>query len=220
MQTDTTVQMKYDEDAWIAYPSDRKYFNKLWLSEKLGYLCGPGGIAPPKNGRYIVRPIYNLYGMGLGAKELELGPDDWSAVDPGYFWCEKFEGTHRSIDYSWDGHSIVQGDCFVGEKSDNQFVFKRWYRDNNFNFDLPQFVQSIFDGDCKYINIEVIGEKIIEVHLRRTPDPDYDEFIPVFEGVSINIPEHRIKKYKFIKDEEDCDGRLHPKRLGFYVRNY
>jgi hypothetical protein len=56
--------------------------------------------------------------------------------------------------------------------------------------------------------------------LRGSPDPDYDEIVPRFEGVDIELPEHRIKKYKFIKDEEDCGGRLHPKRLGFYVRNF
>ena len=98
-----------DKDAWIVYPAHRKYFNKLWLSQKLGYLCGPAGIAPPKKDTYIVRPIYNLYGMGLGDMELELGPDDCDALEPGTFWCEKFEGTHRSVNYGWQDNANKLG---------------------------------------------------------------------------------------------------------------
>ena len=30
------------------------------------------------------------------------------------------------------------------------------------------------------INVEMIGNKVIEVHFRDTPDPDYDELIPVW----------------------------------------
>ena len=222
--------IKYDEDAWVAYPAHRNYFNKLWLSQQLGYLCGPAGIAPPKKDTYIVRPVYNLYGMGLKATELELGPDDWNALEPGMFWCEKFEGIHRSIDYGWKDDIISnwsheQKSCFIGEKSkSNSFVFKKWYRDTNFQYYIPSCLYDIFDMDVSYRidrwNIELIGNKIIEVHLRGSPDPNYDEIIPSFEGIDIELPEHRIKKYKFIKDVEDCGGRLHPKRLGFYVRNY
>lgn len=219
-----------DKDAWIAYPKHRKYFNKLWLSQKLGYLCGPAGVAPPKKDTYIVRPIYNLYGMGLGAMELELGPEDCDALEPGMFWCEKFEGIHRSIDYGWKEDSITswgyeQKSCFVGEKSkNNPFVFKRWYRDFNFQYSMPPVLYGITSTYVSYKidrwNVEIIGDKLIEVHLRGSPDPDYDEIVPIFEGIDVELPEHRIKKYKFIKDEEDGGGKLHPKRLGFYVRNY
>jgi len=223
---DTMALKKFDDEkAWIEYPAHRKFFNKLWLSEHLNYICGPAGVAPPKRDAYIVRPIYNLVGMGLGAKEIDLAPGEEDSLEPGHFWCEKFSGVHRSIDYVIDSNKkFIQTKCFVGEKTDNQFVFKRWYRDNTFKFNLPPLFDCICNHNeqytIKHCNIELIDNNIIEVHLRQSPDPDYDEFIPVFEGISINIPEHRIKKYKFIEDKESGGGMLQPKRLGFYVRNY
>lgn len=226
LQVVTMAKSKFDDEtAWVTYPAHRKYFNKLWLSERLGYTCGPAGVAPPKPDVYIVRPIYNLVGMGLGAKEIRLAPGDEDCLEPGYFWCEKFEGVHRSIDYNIiPNNRLEQKSCFVGEKTDNQFVFKRWYRDNTFKFDPPDLLHDIFNHDESYTinqcNIEIIDNKVIEVHLRGSPDPDYDEFIPVFEGIPPAIPEHRIKKYKFIEDNESGGGWLKPKRLGFYVRNY
>ena len=39
-------------------------YNKLFLSQRLGYTCGPAGLEVPKPGFYIVRPCMNLMGMG------------------------------------------------------------------------------------------------------------------------------------------------------------
>jgi hypothetical protein len=63
--------------------------------------------------------------------------------------------------------------------------------------------------EANHINIEIIGKKIIEVHLRGNPDPVmYDEFWPIWsEG------QQRPKmSYVRIPDKEDHIGRL-----GFYV---
>jgi len=49
-----------DSEAYKKYPHHHKWFNKLWLSEKLGYKCGPGGVNVSRNDEYIVRPIMNL----------------------------------------------------------------------------------------------------------------------------------------------------------------
>ena len=65
-----------DCDSYVKYPKHRKWFNKLWLAEMLGYKCGPAGTDIPEDGVYVVRPIYNLGGMGAGAKVVELKKDD------------------------------------------------------------------------------------------------------------------------------------------------
>ena len=57
-----------DEDQYKKYPRHRNFFNKLWLAEQLGYVCGPAGVDVPKPGVYVVRPIMNLDGMGAGAR--------------------------------------------------------------------------------------------------------------------------------------------------------
>ena len=94
--------VKNDVDAWNEFHKYSKWYNKLWLSERLRYECGPAGVRVPTKGTYIVRPIYNLLGMGLGAKYMFLSPDyKENQILPGHFWCEKFEGFHYTIDYEW-----------------------------------------------------------------------------------------------------------------------
>ncbi len=34
-----------DDQAWEKYPKHHKWFNKLWLAEELGYVCGQLPIA-------------------------------------------------------------------------------------------------------------------------------------------------------------------------------
>ena len=64
-----------DYHAWEAYPQYRWVFNKLELSLRLGYHAGPAGIPVKHTGWYIVRPIYNPYGMGIGAHKKWLDAD-------------------------------------------------------------------------------------------------------------------------------------------------
>ena len=46
--------------------------DKLILSRKLGYTCGPMGVDVPMPGWYIVRPCVNAIGLGLGAQKIWL----------------------------------------------------------------------------------------------------------------------------------------------------
>ena len=55
------------EDLWCV--------DKLILAKKLGYVCGPAGIAPPYPGQYVVRPIMNLKMMSRGASIQYLDSD-------------------------------------------------------------------------------------------------------------------------------------------------
>ena len=97
-----------DYDAWDAYPQFRWVYNKLELALKMGYKAGPACVPPRNTGMFCVRPIYNLYGMGIGAHKVYLrSSEDASAINkhefipPGYFWCQWFQGDHYSIDYEW-----------------------------------------------------------------------------------------------------------------------
>ena len=71
------------EDLWCV--------DKLILSKKLGYVCGPAGIAPPYAGQYVVRPIMNLKMMSKGARIQYLDSD---TIPDGYFWCEEIGRAH------------------------------------------------------------------------------------------------------------------------------
>ena len=79
-------------------PDDIWVLDKLILSRKLRYKCGPVGLDVPYPGFYIVRPCVNMIGLGLGAQKIWLDSDT-THLPVGHFWCEWFEGRHLSIDY-------------------------------------------------------------------------------------------------------------------------
>ena len=162
-----------DIEAYAKFPNLRKWYNKLWFSEQMGYDCAPAGISPTRSGWYIVRPIINLSGMGVGAKKVWIESDDLRSTPPGHFWCQWFEGRQYSITYEWRGfwHPVSS---WEGMKDHHDLSkFHRWERSPHM---LP--IGSFFDEltEIGRINIEFIDDKPIEVHLRESPDPDYDNY--------------------------------------------
>lgn len=206
-----------DCDAYLAFPSQRKWFNKLWLAEELGYECAPSGIAPSKSGYYIVRPVMNLSGMSAGAKKKYIESGDLSQTPPGYFWCEWFDGTQYSVTYEWEGF-WKQVSCYVGDRNENDlYRFNRWYRFEK-EFKLGPLFDSIGESDVKTLNVEFIDDRVIEVHLRDTPDPKYEELIPIWKDNQILVDKYEKLGYTYIESHDDADGFLDTPRIGFMIR--
>ena len=216
-----------DYQAYQKYPQHRKWFNKLYVAELFGYDCGPCGTAPTKDGTYIVRPIYNLSGMGLGASVIKIKADDYSATPPGYFWCEYFTGKHYSATYKWEyDRDMIDGSwkqpwkgssCWEGiNSSDNLSKFTEWKRSDHIP-SVPDELNVL--RDVKNINIEFKDDKIIEVHLRTSPDPQYDHFIPVWAS-DLGKKKWFMEQngYDFIESYENADGFLEDPRIGFLVK--
>jgi hypothetical protein len=188
-----------EEDfVWQRTSADHLWvFDKLILSRKLGYTCGPTGIDVPEPGYYIVRPCVNALGLGLGATK-EYLEKDTTHLSVGFFWCEWFEGRHVSVDYK-DGVQVL---AVEGTKPDNTFTqWTKWHRVND-EFPLPAILTQF---DEQYLNCEYIDGKLIEVHFRRNEDFDYatEEFIPVWEGENTTPPEG----YRYIQ-YPDVHGRI------------
>ena len=225
-----------DFHAWEAYPRYRWIFNKLELSLRLGYHAGPAGIPVKRNSYYVIRPIYNPYGMGIGAhkKWLSAGEkeqDDMAChmhVPPGYFWCEWFDGDHYSIDYkrgkNWKGPNAwiplnaTQGFHFSDE---NLTKFRCWRIIEPPHINLPEWVHDI---DVEELNIEFKGDKIIEIHLRSGNDICKgnnigDELYPIWEGDDYADMQH-LEFVPNLDDDEDysADGNLKDIRLGYYKK--
>ena len=185
--------------------------DKLILSRKLGYVCGPSGTDVPNPGWYVVRPVLNAMGLGLGATKMYLEYETMH-LPYGYFWCEWFEGKHYSVDF-WPNYGTKAFTIEGIKKSDNNLVkWDRWIKvDNKDEHHIPKF---LFPYILFYhqINLEYIGDKLIEVHLR--PNEDFGEgraskeFIPVWEGEVIDPP----KGYKYI-DYPEMHGRI-----GAYIK--
>jgi len=219
-----------DVQAWDVYPHHRKWCNKLWLSEKLGYKCGPGGIKVLLAEDYVVRPIINLQGMGVGAETIYLDPyDKRDKVPPGHFWCQKFKGRHFSCDFEWEEEWEVplrtprytkgwrQLNCWEGIKEtgdERLWRWSKWVKRNRF-IKLPEWFDEL--KDVKNINVECIDDNIIEVHLRTGMDhrDKYKELIVYWKDSGYYKKTYSNHGYEWIESYEDAEGLLSTPRLGF-----
>jgi hypothetical protein len=197
-----------DRDAWEIWPHHRKWFDKLWFSLQQGYRCGPTGVAPSTDGYYVVRPIYNLSGMGVGARKQYISTGDRTKVEPGYFWCEWFDGAQHSVTYEWDKKWVPVSSWHGVLKPKSLTRFLKWQK-SSFMPELPAHFDVL--QDVGLINVEFIGNNPIEVHLRPSPDPhEYAEYIPVWADES--IPHDNPM---WVESFDNADGFLDTARIGF-----
>jgi hypothetical protein len=175
------VKVWEDYQAWERYgQSDFRWvFNKLEVALRGGLHAGPAAVPPGEDGLYISRPVYNLYGMGIGAEQFSYTSEQYEdmvqhkIVPPGYFWCEWVPGQHLSIDYqkydngAWEVSSVWMGQHY----SDSNLVrFKSWTRLSNRAApsvaDLPMTLEWLSGDEVSFFNVEMRGEHIVEIHLR------------------------------------------------------
>lgn len=187
----------HDSDLWV--------YNKLFLSRMLGYNCGPVGVPVPKSDFYIIRPSFNLLGMGRFAR-IEWIEQYTEHIHPSEFWCEVFEGEHISIDYKNKYPELV----VLGTKDSKDPLYKwnKWEKVDRF-IEFPSILNGL-KGNYEYINCEFIGNKLIEVHFRRNPDFRYGNnvAIPIWNDQDIK----EVDNYNYIRDEDY-------RRKGFLIDN-
>ena len=97
---------------------------------------------------------------------MQLAESSHDHVPDGYFWCEVFAGRHLSFDYHWG----VQTLAVEGFKDDHTRLdrFCKWTKVDD-TFVLPGIVADVAKR-YEWLNVEVIGNNIIEVHLRFNDD--------------------------------------------------
>jgi hypothetical protein len=205
-----------DQKAYTKYPHHRKWFNKLWLSETLGYSCGPSGIAPDASGYYVVRPIMNLSGMSLEAKKFYIEKGDVSKVPPGYFWVEWFDGPQHSVSYQFKDNAWFPTLSYRADRDEEDlYKFKKWTC-TSWAAALPKIFTNL--QDVGVINVEFVDSNIIEVHLRNTPDPQYNELIPIWKSDVQVVDKYTKLGYNYIENYDNADGFLNNPRIGFMVK--
>lgn len=194
-----------DNGAWEYFKDRRWVYNKVDVVLSQEMECGPMGVAP-KQYPVFIKPVYNLHGAGVGARILESKEDyDNYKHLSGYFWMEYLEGKHLSHDLviiqgevvfnlSFEGHSLGQGmfDFWETIETPSQLLnyLKKWIAVN-----LKDYT------GC--LNIETIGDKIIECHLR-LGDIDrlgnmrlMQNIVDVYSGKEWNFNEKIPKFYLF-----------------------
>lgn len=207
-------------DLWDLFPQHRWVFNKLELSLRLGYSAAPVPKPVPYTGEYVVRPIYNLSGMGIGAELHSLKAGEVLSMPPSRFWCERFLGSHYSVNYYWKDDRWVEVQTSEAETNFEELSkFKNWKLIENQNIPLPEWIDEF--ADVQFLNIEFIGNKIIEIHLRWGIDfPEGStEIIPVWRSCNCEEILSMISNgYSYIEDYVDAEQNLKDPRLGFLFK--
>lgn len=157
-----------DSDAWTWNPKHRWVYDKLAVATLQALLAAPHGIEPQQYPVFS-KPIYNLKGMGVGSRVLQSKTDYQQAYQPGHMWMPLLEGEHISSDVvlvdgapQWWGHAsgITSGDGtfdYWEVRMDTVPAVEAWAGD---------WCRRHLAGYTGMVNLETIGGRIIEVHLR------------------------------------------------------
>lgn len=227
-----SIDSKYDLDEhelWIKYPQYHKWWNKLYLAQAMGYSCGPGAVPIPETKEYVIRPVYNLAGMGLCTTIKTLQKGDVTSVPPGYFWCEYLQGNHYSVTYQRHFHNEWKVlHCWQGfNHKENVVKFYKWIR-SDYAPKLPYQLINLIA--VPYINVEYKGDNPFEIHFRPSGNPDgtsdspWNEYIPIWESTTQAEKDKLIQQeYKWLDNpfddwEKDIQPYMQERRLGYYVR--
>ncbi|KAG0602664.1 hypothetical protein M758_10G031600 [Ceratodon purpureus] len=166
---DETVSID-DALSWVLYPKHRWVYNKMLICETQGLAHGPHSTTPD---RYPVfsKPIYNMNGMGTGSRVIANEKEYVKAIEPGYFWMPLFEGRHVSTDVAlekgtprWWQHSTA----VPGEQGTFDYFMVHREGDAELEEYLTGWITQHLQGFSGVINVETIGRRIIECHLRMT----------------------------------------------------
>jgi hypothetical protein len=157
-----------DIDCWPWFPEHCWVYDKLKIAESQGLRCAPHGVLPD---HYPVfsKPIINLRGMGIGSRKITSALEMLAHSSAGHLWMEFLEGDHVSTDCA-----IVKGEiCWIRHAkgfSATDGMFKYWiiYAEEHVVLKqyLSNWVASHMANYTGMMNIETIGNRIIEVHLR------------------------------------------------------
>lgn len=172
-----------DLNAWEKYPEYRWIYNKIILCEYQDIKCAPMPIEPD-NYPVILKPIINLYGMGLNIRVLKNENDFYNVWYSNNFWMEFIEGEHYSYDLFIQNGNIKYTICFRGEKDELLIgKFKYWeYINKSIPKIILKLVSEKFSNYTGILNAEVINDKIIECHLRMG-DIDIFPTLDILKGV-------------------------------------
>ncbi len=157
-----------DIDAYKFNPRHRWIYDKLRVAQSQGLECGLYGSPPP---RYPVfcKPVTNLKGMGVGSCVLQDERGYKEKCKPGDFWMRLLSGEHVSSDWAvvrgvpaWCRHTL--GNPGIAGTFDYWVIqargrpsLERYCRD---------WIHAHLSDYTGMLNIEAIGGRIIEMHLR------------------------------------------------------
>ena len=157
-----------DYDAWKRYPEFNWVYNKLELCRTQDIEAAPHGVVPSFEPIFS-KPIINLHGMGLDAKKIF----SWEEKEyrAGHFWMPVLNGTHLSVNMAIENGLSKWTYPMIVTHDDDNYKIKFEYLKDTKEYDkildkVRLWVKKNLESYIGIINIEIIGDKIIECHLR------------------------------------------------------
>lgn len=166
-----------DSSAWLKYPEYKMIYNKLFLSEIQNLDSNPIPIVPSKF-PVIVKPIINLNGMSKGFYKVNNENEyDKLCIDnnlSGYFYQPYFSGIQYNYDIIIKEGKIIDYFCVISHPlKDGMFDYHEFIPKNEAKKLTPkniQIIEDLLDNYSGFVNLEIINDYIIEVHLRLNGD--------------------------------------------------
>jgi hypothetical protein len=157
-----------DADGYRWNPQHRWIYNKLLVAESQGLACAPHGIAPTSFPVFS-KPIYNLFGMGVGSRLMRSRAEYEQHETPGHLWMTNLAGDHVSTDLAvidgavhWSRHA--HGTAGLAGTFDHWTIEAQGRED--LDAYLRRWIAGNLPGYVGMLNVETIGGRIIEAHLR------------------------------------------------------
>jgi len=225
-----------DFEAYKFYEQYNFLYNKKWIAESQNIRCGTSRDVPD-NYPIIVRPIINLHGMSKGAYFLDNNNiSKVSKISDNDFWIEILKGEHISVDVYYNDHGILGIIAFLGVPN-KLFTFKYWeyLPDYQLPVEIGKWIKRNLLGFKGVFNLEIIGGKIIECHLR-IGDLNYFQseeltnlIIQCHQNIDIKLPKLNkiylipvfVEKGKYVKlKQEDIWMCVRRSNNFDYILNY
>jgi hypothetical protein len=157
-----------DADSWAWYPRHRWVYDKVAVALSQGLDAAPHGVEP-RSFPVFSKPITNLKGMGVGSRVLRNASDYLTHYAPGHMWMTLLEGRHVSSDVA-----VLNGETKWWRHATGhpgpEGTFDHWVLHAEHDAEIEQgcgaWIAKNLAGYTGMLNLETIGGRIIEVHLR------------------------------------------------------
>lgn len=157
-----------DADAWTWFPRHRWVYDKLRVAQSQGIAAAPHGVMPASYPVFS-KPIVNLRGMGVGSRVIASPQDYADTLTAGHFWMELLTGAHVSSDVAVEDGRPVWWRHTSGVPQPGG-TFDRWIVHADARPELEAacaaWIRAHLPDYTGMLNLETIGGRIIEVHLR------------------------------------------------------
>lgn len=157
-----------DVHAWPLYPAHRWVYDKLAVALSQGLEAAPHGVMPPRFPVFS-KPMINLRGMGAGSRVI-IDEDDYrTAMTGGHFWSTLLTGSHVSTDLAVVDGNPVWWRHTTGVTAPGG-TFDYWHIRAEAMPEIEDWCgawsRKHLSGYNGMANVETIGGRIIEAHLR------------------------------------------------------